>query len=188
MSWPVRDLAVHAGVSKSKAADARKELAASGLLKKTSNRFAMSRAVDEVLVSGYARILRPKLVLGRFRPPERDLADFLKRLPGALKGSAYRYALTGGPAADALQHFYRGAEAALFVTDDDPELRKRLRLLPDRAGPVTLLQAFGEVVFWRDAGAWIVAPPWLVYSELMYADDPRAHEAAAELRQQFLAA
>jgi len=34
--------------------------------------------------------------------------------------------------------------------------------------------------------SWMVAAPWLVYSELMNADDPRAHEAALELRREFL--
>jgi len=59
-------------------------------------------------------------------------------------------------------------------------------LLPDRSGPITLLRAFGELVFWRQVSSWMVAPPWLVYSELMNADDPRAHEAALELRREFL--
>jgi hypothetical protein len=50
------------------------------------------------------------------------------------------------------------------------------------------LRAFGELVFWRQVSCWTVAPPWLVYSELMNADDPRVHEAALELelRREFL--
>jgi hypothetical protein len=36
-------------------------------------------------------------------------------------------------------------------------------------------------------GLW-VAHPWLIYAELMYSDDSRAHEAAEELRRERLAA
>jgi hypothetical protein len=32
----------------------------------------------------------------------------------------------------------------------------------------------------------MVAPPWLIYAELLNASDPRAREAAEELRQEFL--
>jgi hypothetical protein len=187
VAWPVREIGTQAGVSKSKAAAVRSELIASGLTTKTHpNRFRATKATEELLVSGYSQILRPKLVLGRFRAPERDLADFLKRLPEAFEGSSWRYALSGGPAADALQHFYRGSELPMFVSDDCAELRHRLRLLPDRSGPITLLRAFGELVFWHQVSSWMVASPWLVYSELMNADDPRAHEAALELRREFL--
>jgi hypothetical protein len=187
VAWPVRVIGTQAGVSKSKAASVRSGLIADGLVAKTGpNPFRVTKATEELLISGYSQILRPKLVLGRFRAPENDLADFLKRLPEAFKGGSRRYALSGGPAAEALQHFYRGSELPLFVSDDGAELRHRLRLLPDRSGPITLLRAFGEVVFWRQMSSWMVAPPWLVYSELMNADDPRAHEAALELRREFL--
>jgi hypothetical protein len=33
----------------------------------------------------------------------------------------------------------------------------------------------------------MLAPPWLVYAELLSGNDPRAHEAARELRREFLA-
>jgi hypothetical protein len=60
-----------------------------------------------------------------------------------------------------------------------------LRLLPDRDGPITLLKAFGEIVYWRTADHTNVAHPWLIYAELMAEPDPRAHEAAEELRKEF---
>jgi hypothetical protein len=58
-------------------------------------------------------------------------------------------------------------------------------LLPDRSA-ADLLRAFGKLVFRRQVSCWIVAPPWLVCSELMNADDLSANEAALELRQEFL--
>jgi hypothetical protein len=64
---------------------------------------------------------------------------------------------------------------------------QRLRLLPDPDGPITVLNAFGETVFWEERGPHTIAPPWLIYAELLRSSDARAHEAAAELRREFLA-
>jgi len=47
-----------------------------------------------------------------------------------------------------------------------------------------LLRAFGEVVFWQERDNHMLAPPWLIYSELLNSNDPRAHEAARELQQE----
>jgi hypothetical protein len=79
------------------------------------------------------------------------------------------------------------AEWLLFVGDDDVELRHRLRLI---AGSVEwadrAFAGFRRTRFWRQVSCWMVAPPWLVYGELMNADDPSANKAALELRREFL--
>ena len=93
------------------------------------------------------------------------------------------YSLTGGPAADAIQHFYRSSEVPVFLNAGN---HRALRLLPDRTGPVVLLKPFGDLVYWREFEGKMVAPPWLVYAELLNSSDPRAREAAEELRQEFL--
>jgi hypothetical protein len=188
VSLPVREIAVQAGVSKSKAAQARQQLIANGLVSKRNKdyHFHLSKSAEALLVSGYTEVLRPKLTIGRFRAPERRTEDFLERVPTSLKGVDVRFALTGGPAADLLHPYYRGAEIPLFVTASGPEVRLALRILPDRNGSIVLLRAFGELVFWKEVSGLTVAPPWLVYAELMQASDARAHEAAEELRQKCL--
>jgi hypothetical protein len=97
----------------------------------------------------------------RSRAPERDLADFPKRLHEDFEGSSWRYALSGGPAAEALQHFYRDSELPLFVAGDGAELRHRLRWLADRSGPISSLppkvspcQRYAASGSLRTAGAW----------------------------------
>ena len=97
-----------------------------------------------------------------------------------------KFALTGGPAADLLQHFYRGLEVPLFLSETGPVVHQKLRLLPDRSGPVVVFRAFGTPVFWRTVQELPIAHPWLIYAELMDSADPRAHEAAEELRREFL--
>jgi hypothetical protein len=185
MAWSVRRLESVAGISKSKAAQARKELVAEGLLKRTGTEYQLGpkNLLAERLTSGYADVLRPKLLLGRFRFAEKDTDTFLKRLNNTTS-RGIRYALTGGPAADFLQHFYHGPEVPLFVEPfSRKQISQELRLLPDRSGPVILLRAFGEVVFWQQRDHHMLAPPWLIYVELLNSDDPRAQEAAKELQQ-----
>ena len=73
-----------------------------------------------------------------------------------------------------------------FFDGDVNAAVKTLRLLPDRDGPVTLLSAFGQLVFWEVRDGVSLAHPWLIYAELVSDPNPRAHEAAAELRNELL--
>jgi hypothetical protein len=175
-NWTVRDLAAAVGLSKSKVAELRLRFAQERIL-------ADTRELRDRLVSGYNQILRPKLMLGRFRYQEPSVEQFVARLTHDAAAQEIPYALTGGPAADAIQHFYRSSEVPVFLS---AEHHRALRLLPDRTGPVVLLKPFGNLVYWREFEGKMVAPPWLVYAELLNASDPRAREAAEELRQEFL--
>lgn len=58
--------------------------------------------------------------------------------------------------------------------------------LPDKSGPLIFLRSFGSVPFWQESGSFPIAHPWLIYSELMYSSDPRAHEAAEEIKREYL--
>jgi Transcriptional regulator, AbiEi antitoxin, Type IV TA system len=184
----VREIATKAGVSKSKAAEVRKKLVEEYQIRVPSSggRAWPPRDMEQLLLSGYIEVLRPKLFLGRFRSPEANSEAFIARAARDLDSLGVRLSATGGPAAQLLQRFYRGPETPLFLSDWNPEIQKRLRLLPDRNGPITVLRAFGQPVFWRDVENLSVAHPWLIYAELMSSEDPRAHEAAEELRREFL--
>jgi hypothetical protein len=187
-AWTVRELAAAAGVSKSKAASARRDLVREGTIREVQGQFHAANAQDlaDQLLSGYRQTLRPRLVIGRFRPPERNIDDFLARLRKEAKADDFRFSLSGGPAAYQLQKFYKGPHTPIFVRPATSDLPRQLRLLPDREGPVTLLKAFGDLVFWRSTDGVHLAHPWLIYAELMTEPDPRAHEAAEELRKEFL--
>lgn len=185
LSWTVRDLAAAVGLSKSKVAELRLQFAQEGVFatQGVEKSPAATRELGDRLVSGYSQILRPKLVLGRFRYEEPSVEQFVARLTRDAAAQKIPYALTGGPAADAMQHFYRSSEVPVFL---EAEHHRALRLLPDRTGPVVLLKPFGDLVYWREFEGKIVAPPWLVYAELLNGSDPRAREAAEEFRQEFL--
>ncbi|HVN77437.1 MAG TPA: type IV toxin-antitoxin system AbiEi family antitoxin [Terriglobia bacterium] len=187
-AWPVRQLAAVAGISKSQAAEVRQALLETGVIVEKAERFQFPTAEQQKdqLLLGYSQVLRPKLLVNRFRSPDRDPQDFIKRLRPIL-GDKIHYSLTGGPASELLQHFYRGIETPIFLVETTPALLSQLRLLPDKAGPVILLHFFGGLALWKSVKGVPIAHPWLIYAELMHSDDPRAHEAAEELWEEFLA-
>ena len=90
------------------------------------------------------------------------------------------------PDSSTLHHYYRAPEIPLFVEMAPDELLRKLRLLPDRNGPITLLRSFGVLPFWKEISGVTVAHPWLIYAELMHSPDSRAHEAAEQLRAEFI--
>lgn len=184
-TWTVRDLARAAGVSKTKVALLMNQFRRERLLNGRSE-FQVTPEIADRLVAGYSQTLRPKLVIGRYRPPEPSVDPFLFRLSKEASAHNFKYALTGAPAADAMQHFYGGTEAPVFLADQEPTVLRALRLLPDRTGPVAVLRPFGELVYWREFDGRMIAPPWLVYAELLVSNDPRAREAAEEFRREFL--
>jgi hypothetical protein len=110
----------------------------------------------------------------------------VQKLGNTFANSSLRWSLTGGPAAFALQRFYKGPETPVFVGVPTDATFRELRVLPDRNGPLVFLKAFGTVPFWKEVGGKMIAHPWLIYCELMYSPDPRAHEAAEQLKSEFL--
>jgi hypothetical protein len=183
-SWTVRQLADASGVSKSNVAKLRKELFEEGILTRTF-RFRNGRQLEDQLLRAYEQALRPKLLINRFKA-DGSTEGLTQKLKDALLKSTLKWSLTGGPAAFELQRFYKGAEIPIFVPSLAEADLRELRVLPDRNGPLVFLRAFGTVPFWKKIRGSMIAHPWLIYSELMYSSDPRAHEAAEQLKAEFL--
>jgi Transcriptional regulator, AbiEi antitoxin, Type IV TA system len=106
----------------------------------------------------------------------------MEKVTSSLNDFSLRWSLLGGPAAYELQHFYRGMEIPLFIHNFSDTTVRHLRLLPDAQGPITLLRSFGTLPYWKEIAGKTLVHPWLIYAELMHLPDPRAHEAAEELR------
>ena len=85
------------------------------------------------MLRGYELALRPKLLIGRFRSVDSGINKMLASVRKALADSPIRWSVTGGPAANALQKFYRGLQLPIFVDffldldlDEFAELERRL--------------------------------------------------------------
>src|SRR2546422_2769841 len=111
-----RELSEQAAVSLGTVGRVALELRRRGFLEMQRRKRRVLRRKRELLdlwVGGYAERLRPQLVIGRFRSPDRELADALKRLTAEGDGGL-RWALTGGFAAGALTRHYPCDQLTLF--------------------------------------------------------------------------
>lgn len=187
VNWPVRLIAEASGVSKSNVAKIRQQLVEQGILHQTTSGFEMldRSGLQDQLLQGYEHTLRPKLLLGRFRSAA-DPETIVATLRAGFAETGTRWSLTGGPAAFALQRFYRGTETPFFVERWTDAVPKRLRIIPDKTGPLIVFHPFGKLPFWKEADDVTIAHPWLIYAELISSQEPRAHEAARELKNEYL--
>jgi hypothetical protein len=186
--WPVRKLAEVAGIGKTAAAEARQRLTETGVLQATHTglKIADRKALEEDFLGGYERVLRPELLMGRFRTLERNPDTFLENFQQWAGLHHVQWAATGAPAAFRLQRFYRGAQIPVFVGGAPDRLARDLKLLPDKNGAVILLRKFGTLLPWRVERGLALAHPWLIYAELLHEGGARAIEAATEIREKFL--
>ena len=184
-TWTVRELAQASGVGKSNVAAIRKQFVDDGILTRTFQ-IRDRKELARQLLRAYEQTLRPKLLINRYRAAEPFTKQFLGKVRHVFAKASLNWSLTGGPAAFRLQRFYKGSELPIFVESLDEATLRELRVLPDRNGPLILLRAFGTVPFWKEIRRNPIAHPWLIYCELMYSSDPRAHEAAEQLKAEFL--
>jgi hypothetical protein len=144
------------------------------------------RNLANQFVDGYSRVLRPHLRIGRFRALERNPERLLEHIAHLATRAGLGWAVTGAPAAFGLQRFYRDDQVPVFMSELRPEAQRELRLVPDREGPVVLFRLFGTHCAWRELGDLWLAHPWLIYAELVHRGEPRALEAADQLREEYL--
>jgi hypothetical protein len=125
----------------------------------------------------YNRVLRPKLVLGRFRgskPNWWSTADI--RRYGAVWG--------GEVAAAQLTHSIKPGAAGVYAPSLSHDLIVKNRLEPDPEGSVEIRRRF-----WKFDDEWNkqgVTPPLLTYADLIAAGDSRSVEAARIIHKRYL--
>lgn len=191
VSMSYRDLAKASGVALGSIPRILQELKAKGYLEQKGRKewlLTRKRELSDFWVGGYGGRLRPKLVAGRFQPPERDLEQTLSRLQKELGARRVAWALTGGFAADVLTHHFRGDQLGFFVEGWSAALANSLKWLPSPHGPVTVLRQFSPLVVF-DPQRPIpppVAHPLLAYAELVFQGRERELEAAKLLYDRYL--
>jgi hypothetical protein len=182
LNWPYRALEEDAGVALGSVGWVLRDLRERGFVKPLGRRkgqLIRRRELFDRWVAGYTEKLRPKLVQGRYRAKETDLGHVLAYLPGELGRNRVQWALTGGIAADLLVGHYRGEALTIFVKRWTPKVARALQWLPAVGGPITILAGFGNRMFReRPLGQLQIAPPLLVYAELLHMGGDRATETA----------
>lgn len=181
---PVRTFAEAAGVGKTAVADVLRRLEADGTLGRTRRRRVLMRreALLERWLAGYGDLLRPRLLLGRYRGPDDDPLALESRVEETLKKER-GWAFGGTAAAYRLIQHYRGATTVVHLDRPHPDLPRRLGVLPAEDGPLVLLGVPGPAALAGPRPR--VAHPLLVYTELLVAGEQRARETAALLRERY---
>lgn len=115
----------------------------------------------------YARTLRPKLILGRFRT---DQAQWWAKA----KPAKYELAFGGEVAAERLTQALRPETVTLYGERADPRLLIDYKLQKDPDGPVEILQRFWDFPTENKD----LTPDPLIYADLLNIGDARCLEAA----------
>jgi hypothetical protein len=174
---PYREIAANAGVAHGTVGWVMAELPALGYIADVRGRRRLingERLLNQ-WTEAYARTLRPRLLLGRFR--------------GELKGLATRAArwkkdllLGGEPAAARLTRHLRPGTATFYTKGIDPRIIVGLTLRADADGDVDFRRRF-----WSFPGeAPGLVPTLLVYADLLAIGEARCLETAQLLRGQLL--
>jgi hypothetical protein len=156
------------------------------LLPITKNEYKLNnkRELIDKWTLAYGSNLKPTLKIGTFRFLKAEEFANWKKLP--LKKEKTWWG--GEPAGDLLTNYLRPAELTLYTTETRNELIKNYRLIPDEKGIVKVYQKF-----WNDENDKTnqqnndsIAPPLLVYADLINTNDARCAETAKKIYEQYL--
>lgn len=178
---PYRDIAKAAGVALGTVGDVLRDLEDRGHLAPETpgpRRLLAPERLQEEWVTHYPIKLRPKLHARRFTAPAPHGWQDLDLRP-------HRAYWGGEPAAAKLTGYLKPARLTLYVEGKPDRLILANRLRPDVNGEIEILEAFWTTETTQAPGD--VAPPLLVYADLMATTDPRNIEAAKLIRDQYLA-
>jgi len=179
-----RQLARDAGVAHGTVGWVINDLKARGFVVETRERNQRRHLVQrERLVplwaEAYARALRPKLILARFRTD--DLAKLIaapELTPGALVG--------GEVAAARITHHLKPATATFWVDAVEPRFVIANKLVLDEKGPVELMKKFWTFATNAPDLAPDLVPDLLTYADLLAIGDARTLETAHLMQGQIL--
>ncbi|HEX7879129.1 MAG TPA: type IV toxin-antitoxin system AbiEi family antitoxin [Candidatus Eisenbacteria bacterium] len=185
---PVREIAMQAGVGKTVVGQTLERLEEEGFIggngrkRKLINR---ARLLTKWL-TGYADVLRPRWILGRFRTAKEGKEELPDRVEDYFKGQTEDrpWGFGGTVAADNLTQHYRGFEIVVHTEELPADFARTLRALAAPTGDLIVMRTPGPLAYKGPLPH--VVHPLLVYTELMAGDDERAWETARMVLDQYL--
>ena len=166
---PYREIAILAGVAHGTVGWVMAELPKLGFAADVVGR---RRLLQPALLlkqwaEAYARTLRPKLAIGRYRT---DKEQWWKKL----KPHNYEVLLGGEPAAQRVTQYLRPETITLYGEKAEPHLLLHYKLRQDPRGPIEILNRF-----WKfETDDKNIVPLPLIYADLLFIGDARCLEAA----------
>jgi hypothetical protein len=191
VNQPYRQIAKRNGVALGTVSWVIRDLRENGYLEPLGkNRLRLIRKKDlfDRWVQGYASRLRPKLFLGDFRAPTKELTTVVGTIQKYALQHGILWGMTGGFGADALIHHYRGTTLTIFIEKWSEKVLKELRWLPSEGGPITVLKEFSPLIFdmSEKKERFPVVHPLLIYAELLYRGSERDLETAQLIYSKYL--
>jgi len=135
------------------------------------------KALLDRWITGYRETLKPTLHLGTFRLLHKDELPTLNDLQGPNDQTIWG----GEPAAEEMTSHLHPEIYTLYTTLPKTDIMRRTKLIPDPNGNVVIYKKF-----WKDEIVNNLAPPLLVYADLVITDDPRCLEAAEMIYAKYL--
>jgi hypothetical protein len=178
---PYREIAELAGVAHGTVGWVMTDLEQNGYivkLKRVGRRLRNRRQLLNTWVEAYARVLRPKLLMGRYETAERGWWE---------KANVLNYGLQWGgePAAAVLDHYLRPGITTLYGENLPNRFIAENRLRTDEKGYVEMRKRF-----WHFEYEWAwpeLVPPVLIYADLLAEGNARCIEAAQRIYEKHLA-
>jgi hypothetical protein len=166
---PYRDIAKHAGVAHGTVGEVVADLQKLRFLAEIDGkrRLLQPERLLRQWAEAFARTLRPKLLIGRYRT---DLTGWWAELTP----QDYGVLLGGEPAAAKLTQYLRPEAITLYGDKVEPRLLLDYKLRPDPDGPVELLKRFWAF----ETNSEAVVPLPLIYADLLATGDARCIETA----------
>ena len=137
------------------------------------------KALLERWITGYQEILKPALHLGDFNFWDDQKFQSWNKLPDENDDTVWG----GEPAADLLTNYLQPGFLTLYTNEERARLVNKWILIPAKNGQLKMYKKFWTDTNWD---AKKLAPPLLIYADLMITDDPRCIETAGIIYEKFL--
>jgi len=196
VNWPYRQIAEAANVVHGSVAIVLKDLRLRGYLFGSDGRAKLLRRKELMgqWVQGYISTLRPKLIVGRYRPQFKDFEDVIKKFEQYYTVGVNQWALTGAQAAYREFKYYSVDKLTFFADSldfgnvlENQNMLAALRWIPDPSGNITQLRFFSKYVVSDAVGDVMPSThPLITYAELINDDTDRSKEAADQVYERYL--
>jgi hypothetical protein len=149
------------------------------LIRKNKNElmFADKKGLLNKWIVAYEERLKPTLHVGNYRFLDKatDWKNFDLKTGEPVWG--------GEPGGDILTHYLRPEILTLYTREPQRNLMQQFRMVPDKLGTIKIYQKF-----WNDIEVPKpqVAPPLLVYADLINTNDKRCRETAQKIYEQYI--
>lgn len=190
VTWPYRKIAEAAGVVHGTVGWVIYDMRNRGFIlgKGKHTKLARKKELISLWTQGYLNVLRPKIIVNKYRPQMKDFDETFGKLLTYFTGSKFNFALSGSQAAFKLSPFYKDDKIVFFADGVDEDFKKYIRPSLDPDGTITHLNFFVNKDYLRAhvSGHDPLTHPLITYAELLNDGTDRAKEAAGMFYEKFI--